>query len=155
MKITRLKKYYLDALIFLVAFLYLFPWGYIEKDAYSALVSYDDMHEDEVSDAPIHNFVSDTNKAESLYSTLQAVGYQLDGIKNGFQTVPHVFLPKIPKDIKIIVEKQTTIKINGADKQQVGMVASQIKSLRVTEPYKGKGIKEKGEYILRKEGKKK
>ena len=62
---------------------------------------------------------------------------------------------KIPKDIKIIVEKQTTIKINGADKQQVGMVASQIKSLRATEPYKGKGIKEKGEYILRKEGKKK
>ena len=62
---------------------------------------------------------------------------------------------KIPKDIKIIVEKQTTIKINGADKQQVGMVASQIKSLRPTEPYKGKGIKEKGEYILRKEGKKK
>ena len=100
MKITRLKKYYLDALIFLVAFLYLFPWGYIEKDAYSALVSYDDMHEDEVSDASIHNFVSDTNKAESLYSTLQAVGYRLDGVKNGFQTVPHVFLPKIPKDIK-------------------------------------------------------
>ena len=62
---------------------------------------------------------------------------------------------KIPKDVKIIVEKQTTIKINGSDKQQVGMIASQIKSLRPTEPYKGKGIKEKGEYTLRKEGKKK
>ena len=62
---------------------------------------------------------------------------------------------KIPKDVKIIVEKQTTIKINGSDKQQVGMVASKIKSFRPSEPYKGKGIKEKGEYILRKEGKKK
>ena len=62
---------------------------------------------------------------------------------------------EIPKDVKIIVEKQTTIKINGFDKQQVGMVASKIKSFRPSEPYKGKGIKEKGEYVLRKEGKKK
>ena len=62
---------------------------------------------------------------------------------------------EIPKDVKINVEKQTTIKINGSDKQQIGMVASQIKSFRPSEPYKGKGIKEKGEYVLRKEGKKK
>ena len=46
-------------------------------------------------------------------------------------------------------------KISGSNKQQVGMVASQIKSIRPPEPYKGKGIKEKGQYILRKEGKKK
>jgi len=62
---------------------------------------------------------------------------------------------EIPEDVKIIVEKQTTIKINGFDKQQVGMVASKIKSFRPPEPYKGKGIKEKGEHLLRKEGKKK
>jgi len=61
----------------------------------------------------------------------------------------------IPEGIKIVVEKQTAIKISGSDKQQVGMVASQIKSIRPPEPYKGKGIKEKGQYILRKEGKKK
>ena len=61
----------------------------------------------------------------------------------------------IPEDIKISVEKQTTLKINGSNKQKVGMVASQIKSIRPPEPYKGKGIKEKGQYILRKEGKKK
>ena len=61
----------------------------------------------------------------------------------------------IPEGIKIAVEKQTTLKINGSNKQQVGMVASQIKSIRPPEPYKGKGIKEKGQYILRKEGKKK
>ena len=61
----------------------------------------------------------------------------------------------IPKDIKIAVEKQTIIKINGVDKQKVGMVASEIKSFRPPEPYKGKGIREKGQYVLKKEGKKK
>ena len=61
----------------------------------------------------------------------------------------------IPESIKIVVEKQTTIKITGIDKQEVGMISSKIKSLRPPEPYKGKGIKEKGQYILRKEGKKK
>ncbi len=61
----------------------------------------------------------------------------------------------IPEGTKIEVEKQTTIKIKGFDKQQVGMIASQIKSIRPPEPYKGKGIKEQGQYILRKEGKKK
>ena len=61
----------------------------------------------------------------------------------------------IPEGIKMSVEKQTTIKINGFDKQQVGMIVSQIKSLRPPEPFKGKGIREKGQYIIRKEGKKK
>ena len=61
----------------------------------------------------------------------------------------------IPKDIKITVEKQTTIKINGMNKQKVGMTAAQIKSFRPPEPYKGKGIREKGQYVLKKEGKKK
>ena len=61
----------------------------------------------------------------------------------------------IPEGVKIQVEKQIILKITGNDKQQVGMVASKIKSLRPPEPYKGKGIKEQGQYILRKEGKKK
>ena len=61
----------------------------------------------------------------------------------------------IPEGIKIVVEKQTTIKVSGSDKQQVGMVVSKIKTFRKIEPYKGKGIREKGQYILRKEGKKK
>ena len=61
----------------------------------------------------------------------------------------------IPEGIKISVDKQTIIKISGDDKQLVGMVASKIKSFKPTEPYKGKGIKESGQYILRKEGKKK
>ena len=62
---------------------------------------------------------------------------------------------QIPAGIKIAVEKQTTIKINGIDKRLVGKVSSEIKMLKPVEPYKGKGIKEKGQYILRKEGKKK
>jgi large subunit ribosomal protein L6 len=61
----------------------------------------------------------------------------------------------IPEGIKVVVEKQTTIKVSGSDKQQVGMVCSKIKSFRKPEPYKGKGIREKGQHILRKEGKKK
>ncbi len=61
----------------------------------------------------------------------------------------------IPDGIKIVVEKQTTLKITGTDKQKVGAVASKIKTLRKIEPYKGKGIREKGQYVLKKEGKKK
>ena len=61
----------------------------------------------------------------------------------------------IPDGIKIAVEKQTTIKITGVDKQQVGAVASKLKTFRKIEPYKGKGVREKGQYVLKKEGKKK
>ena len=61
----------------------------------------------------------------------------------------------IPEGIKIAVEKQTTLKITGADKQQVGAVASKLKTLRKIEPYKGKGVREKGQHVLKKEGKKK
>ena len=61
----------------------------------------------------------------------------------------------IPENIKISVEKQTIIKISGIDKQKVGMITAKIKTFRTPEPYKGKGIKELGQYILRKEGKKK
>ena len=62
---------------------------------------------------------------------------------------------EIPQDVKITVEKSTVIKINGIDKELVGKVAAEIKMLKPVEPYKGKGIKEKGQYVLRKEGKKK
>ena len=62
---------------------------------------------------------------------------------------------KIPDGIKIIVEKSTVIKVSGIDKELVGKVSSEIKMLKPVEPYKGKGIKERGQYVLRKEGKKK
>ncbi len=62
---------------------------------------------------------------------------------------------KIPDGVKIIVEKSVIIKISGIDKILVGKTAAEIKNLKPVEPYKGKGIKEKGQYVLRKEGKKK
>jgi len=62
---------------------------------------------------------------------------------------------KIPKGIKVVVEKSTVIKITGTDKELVGKVSSEIKMLKPVEPYKAKGIKERGQYVLRKEGKKK
>ena len=67
----------------------------------------------------------------------------------------HTISYTIPEGIKIAVEKSTIIKINGIDKQLVGKVSSEIKMLKPVEPYKGKGIKERGQYVLRKEGKKK
>jgi len=67
----------------------------------------------------------------------------------------HTISYKIPEGIKAAVEKSTIIKINGIDKELVGKVSSEIKMLKPVEPYKGKGIKERGQYVLRKEGKKK
>ena len=61
----------------------------------------------------------------------------------------------IPKEVKITVEKQTIITITGVDKELVSKVASDIKTFKPVEPYKGKGIRERGQYVLRKEGKKK
>ena len=89
---------------------------------------------------------------------LNGVGYRaaLKGNKLNLQLgFSHDINFDIPSDIKILVEKQTIIKITGMNKQKVGMIASQIKSFRPPEPYKGKGIREKGQYVLKKEGKKK
>ena len=73
-------------------------------------------------------------------------------LKLGFS---HDISYEIPQEIKLTVEKSTIIKIQGIDKELVGKVASEIKKLKPIEPYKGKGIKERGQYVLRKEGKKK
>ena len=67
----------------------------------------------------------------------------------------HISSYKIPEGVEVVVEKSTTIKISSINKELVGKVASEIKMLKPVEPYKGKGIKEKGQYVLRKEGKKK
>ena len=89
---------------------------------------------------------------------LNGVGYRatlkgnLLNLKLGFS---HDILYEIPQEVKLTVEKSTIIKINGIDKELVGKVASEIKRFKPVEPYKGKGIKERGQYVLRKEGKKK
>ena len=106
----------------------------------------------------LNNAIIGTSKGYEKTLELVGVGYRaaLKGKQLNLQLgFSHDVNYDIPENIKITVEKQTTLKINGSDKQEVGMVASKIKSYRPPEPYKGKGIKEKGQYILRKEGKKK
>ena len=89
---------------------------------------------------------------------IEGVGYRsnLQGkelvLQLGFS---HDIRYAIPDGITIAVEKQTAIKITGIDKEKVGQVAAEIRGYKPPEPYKGKGIRYVGEYIIRKEGKKK
>jgi len=106
----------------------------------------------------VNNAIIGTSTGYSKVLELSGVGYRasLKGKQLNLQLgFSHDINFDIPDNVKITVEKQTIIKINGSDKQEVGMIASKLKSLRPPEPYKGKGIKEQGQYVLRKEGKKK
>ena len=106
----------------------------------------------------VNNAVIGTSKGYEKTLELVGVGYRASlkdkelSLQLGFS---HDIKFDIPENIKITIEKQTILKISGSDKQLVGAVTSKIKSYRRPEPYKGKGIKEVGQYILRKEGKKK
>ncbi len=106
----------------------------------------------------LNNAIIGTSQGYLKTLELSGVGYRASikgkqlSMQLGFS---HDINFDIPDSVKIIVEKQTIVKISGSDKQEVGMIASKIKSFRPPEPYKGKGIKEQGQYILRKEGKKK
>ena len=106
----------------------------------------------------VNNAIIGASKGYNKTLELSGVGFRaaLKGKQLNLQLgFSHDVNFDVPETLKIIVETQTIIKISGFDKQAVGMGASKIKSLRKTEPYKGKGIKEQGQYILRKEGKKK
>jgi len=106
----------------------------------------------------LNNAIMGISKGYEKILELSGVGFRaaLKGKQLNLQLgFSHDINFDVPEGIKITVEKQTIIKISGFDKQQVGMITSQIKSIRPPEPYKGKGIKEQGQYILRKEGKKK
>jgi len=106
----------------------------------------------------VSNAIIGASKGYEKILELVGVGYRaaLKGKQLNLQLgFSHDINFDIPDNIKVTVEKQTTVKIVGSDKQEVGMIAAKIKSFRPPEPYKGKGIKEKGQYILRKEGKKK
>ena len=106
----------------------------------------------------INNAVTGVTKGHEKILELNGVGFRANlksevlNLQIGFS---HDVNVKIPKDIKILVEKQTIIKINGVDKELVSKIAADIKNLKPVEPYKGKGIKERGQFVLRKEGKKK
>jgi large subunit ribosomal protein L6 len=106
----------------------------------------------------INNAVIGSSTGYEKTLELVGVGYRaaLKGNQLNLQLgYSHDINFNIPDGVKIAVEKQTILKITGPDKQQVGTVASKIKTFRKIEPYKGKGIREQGQYILRKEGKKK
>ena len=106
----------------------------------------------------LNNAIIGTRSGYEKILELTGVGYRaaLKGKQLNLQLgFSHDINFDIPENIKITVEKQTIIKINGIDKQLVGTVAAKIKTFRPPEPYKGKGIKEVGQYVLRKEGKKK
>ena len=106
----------------------------------------------------INNAVEGVSSGHEKTLQLSGVGFRANikgenlNLQIGFS---HDVNFKIPKDIKISVEKQTTIKIIGVDKDLVSKIAADIKNLKPVEPYKAKGITEKGQFILRKEGKKK
>ena len=106
----------------------------------------------------INNAIIGTSVGFEKVLELSGVGYRaaLNGKQLNLQLgFSHDINFKIPKEVKITVEKQTIIKINGVDKELVSKIAADLKSLKPIEPYKAKGIKERGQFVLRKEGKKK
>ena len=106
----------------------------------------------------INNAVLGVSTGHRKILDITGVGYRANlkgevlNLQLGFS---HDINFEIPKDVKITVEKQTVLKISGVDKELVSKVAADIKTFKPVEPYKGKGIKEKGQFVLRKEGKKK
>ncbi len=121
----------------------------------------------------------ETNRARALYGTARAqVANLVEGVTKGFEKkleitgvgyraamqgknlqlalgYSHDVVYAIPEGITITVSKPTEITVSGSDIQRVGQVAAEIRSYRPPEPYKGKGVKYVGEFIFRKEGKKK
>lgn len=106
----------------------------------------------------VANLVTGVSEGFSSKLELQGVGYraQMQGsalkLALGFS---HDVLFTVPDGISIETPSQTEIVVSGIDKQAVGQVAAEIRSFRSPEPYKGKGVRYAGEYVFRKEGKKK
>jgi large subunit ribosomal protein L6 len=122
---------------------------------------------------------AETNRARALYGTARAqIANLIEGVTKGYEKkleitgvgyraamagknlqlalgYSHDVVYQIPEGIQIVVPKPTEITITGTDSQRVGQVAAEIRAYRKPEPYKGKGVKYAGEFIFRKEGKKK
>jgi large subunit ribosomal protein L6 len=106
----------------------------------------------------VNNLVVGVTQGFNQKLEIQGVGYRAAvqgktlNLQLGFShDVPY----PIPAGISIVTEKPTSIMISGIDKQLVGQVAAEIRGWRPPEPYKGKGVRYEGEYVRRKEGKKK
>jgi large subunit ribosomal protein L6 len=122
---------------------------------------------------------NDTKEARAAWGTTRAlINNMVKGVKDGFEKklqiqgvgfraamagkdiklslgFSHEVVFQAPKGITLAAPTQTDITVSGVDKQQVGQVAANIRAFRKPEPYKGKGVRYLGEYIARKEGKKK
>ena len=106
----------------------------------------------------VANLVKGVSEGFTQRLEISGVGYRaaLDGTMLNLQLgYSHDIKYAVPKEIRVVVETPTSLQISGADKQKVGQLASEIRSFRLPEPYKGKGVKYAGEAIRRKEGKKK
>ena len=122
---------------------------------------------------------NETKEARAAWGTTRAlIANMVKGVKDGFEKklqiqgvgfraamqgkdlklslgFSHEVVYIAPKGITLAAPTQTDVTISGADKQQVGQVAADIRGYRKPEPYKGKGVRYAGEYVARKEGKKK
>jgi large subunit ribosomal protein L6 len=106
----------------------------------------------------VANLVAGVTKGFERRLEISGVGYRAAVQGKNLQLLlgySHDISYPIPEGIAIATPKPTEIVVTGIDKQKVGQVAAEIRSFRPPEPYKGKGIKYAGEYIFRKEGKKK
>jgi large subunit ribosomal protein L6 len=106
----------------------------------------------------INNMVTGVSEGFKVELEIQGVGYRAAvagktlTLQLGFS---HDIVFPMPEGIKIECEKPTQIVVSGIDRQRVGQVAAEIRQFRKPEPYKGKGIRYLGEWVRRKEGKKK
>ena len=106
----------------------------------------------------INNLITGVTKGFEEKLEITGVGYRaaVQGKQLNLQLgFSHDINYAIPQGITIATPKPTEIVVTGTDKQQVGQVAAELRGFRPPEPYKGKGVKYVGEYIFRKEGKKK
>ena len=104
----------------------------------------------------VQNMVDGVSKGFAKTLEIQGVGYKAEAKPYGVNLVvgfSHPVKYEAPKGIKISVENNTTVKIEGADKEAVGQVAAELRAVRPPEPYKGKGIRYQGEQVRRKAGK--
>ena len=106
----------------------------------------------------VYNLVAGVTKGFERRLEITGVGYRAAVQGKNLQLLlgySHEVLYPIPEGIAIVTPRPTEIVVTGIDKQKVGQVAAEIRGFRPPEPYKGKGVKYAGEYIFRKEGKKK
>ena len=145
----------------------------------SALTLMDIVNAKQTDQGIVIEPANDTKEARAAWGTTRAlINNMVKGVKDGFEKklqiqgvgfraamagkdiklslgFSHEVVFPAPKGITITTPTQTDITVDGVDKQQVGQVAANIRAFRKPEPYKGKGVRYLGEYIARKEGKKK